>query len=141
MSSLQNRAWLSLWGMCPAYIVYFALQIASPIWLTTLMERIACLAATTSVHAVVCITGLLVFKWRERGEGPLSDERDRAIDTRATRIAYYALMTGTVLVGVVMPFNQGGWKIVNSALLAIVLAEVLRNALIVRGYQGAPRLA
>jgi C4-dicarboxylate transporter len=127
--------------MCPAYAVYFALQILSPTWLTTLLERIACLAATASVHALVSIVGLLVFKWKERGQGLMADERDRAIDTHATRIAYYALMTGTILVGVVMPFNQGGWKIVNSALLAIVLAEVLRNVLIVWGYQGAPRLA
>jgi hypothetical protein len=141
MSPLESRAWLSLWGMCPPYCIYFALQIAAPAWLTTTPGRFICLAAAAGVHALVCLTGLVVLVRRERGHGLLADERDRAIEAHATRIAYYALMVGTVLVGMVMPFSRGGWQIVNGALLAIVLAEALRNALIVRGYRGTPRLA
>ena len=141
MSPLENRAWLSLWGMCPAYAVYFALQIGAPAWLTTMAEHIICLAAVAGVHAVICIVGLLVFKARERDQGLMADERDRAIEAHATRIAYYVLMVGAVLVGMVMPFSQGGWKIVNAALLAIVLAEAVRNVLIVQGYRGMPHLA
>ena len=141
MSPLESRAWLQLWGMCPAYAVYFALQVAAPTWLETTLERIACLAAAAGVHALICVTGLLVLMRRERGQGLLADERDRAIDAHATRIAYYALMIGAVLVGMVMPFSRTGWTIVNGALLAIVLAEVLRNTLIVRSYRGTPRLA
>lgn len=141
MSPLENRAWLFLWGLCPAYTIYFALQLGAPSWLTTTQERLACLAAAACVHASIYVIGLLVLKGKERGQGLLADERDRAIDAHATRIAYYVLMTGTVVVGMMMPFSQGGWKIVNAALLAIVLAEVLRNALIVRGYRGMSRLA
>ena len=45
-----------------------------------------------------------------------------------------------ILVDMVMPFGNTGWKLVNTALLAIVLAETARYALIVMGYR-RPRLA
>ena len=48
---------------------------------------------------------------------------------------------GMIVVGVMMPFGAGGWKIVNTALLAIVLAEVLRHALIALAYRKATRFA
>jgi len=35
----------------------------------------------------------------------------------------HLLMAGTILVGVAMPFSEPPWKIVNAALLAVVLAE------------------
>ena len=141
MSPLESRACVFLLGLCPSYAVYFALQIAAPAWLSTTPERMACLAVAAGAHAAICVVGLLVIKRRERGEGLLADERDRAIEARATRIAYYALMVGAVLAGMVMPFNNGGWRIVNTALLAIVIAERLRNVLIMRAYRGTPRLA
>ncbi len=140
MSSLEKRAWLTLWSMCPVYVVYFAIQIGFPALLSTMLERIVCLAAVASLHALAYVIGLLLLKRREAGDSLLEDERDRAIDGRATRTAYFILLTGMLVVGVVMPFNNGGWKLVNTALLAIVLAETVRHALIVLGYR-RPRLA
>lgn len=139
MSSLQKRAWLALWSMCPVYCVYFAIQIGFSDLLTTMLERIGCLALVASIHAVAYVSGLLVIKRREAGEPLLEDERDRTIDGRATRAAYFVLLTGLIVVGVVMPFNNGGWKLVNTALLGIVLAETVRYALILIGYR-RPRL-
>ncbi len=141
MSSLESRAWLMLWGMCPGYLVYFAIQVAAPGWPGTILGRFGLLAAVACLHAVVYLAGLAVFKLRERGEALLSDERDRAIDARATRSAYFVLLTGAIVVGMVMPFSESGWKVVNAALLAVVLAETTRNALIVMGYRRTPRLA
>ena len=140
MSSLEKRAWLALWSMCPVYALYFATQITLPALLPTMLDRIALLAVVASLHAMGYVIGLLLIKRREAGESLLEDERDRAIDGRATRTAYFILLTGMVVVGVLMPFNNGGWKLVNTALLAIVLAEVARHALIVLGYR-RPQLA
>ncbi len=140
MSSLQKRAWLALWSMCPVYLVYFAIQIGFPDRLTTLLERIGCLALVASIHAVAYVGGLLLIKRRETGELLLEDERDRAIDARGTRAAYFVLLTAMIVVGVVMPFESSGWKLVNTALLSIVLAETVRYALILAGYR-RPRLA
>ncbi len=141
MAPLESLARFNLWGMCPAYAVYFAIQIGLPTWLTTTPERLVCFAAVTGVHAAVYLTGLALVKRKEQGEALLADERDRAIEARANRIAYFLLMGGLVVVGMVMPFNAGGWRIVNAAVFAIVSAETLRNVLIVQGYRGTPRLA
>ena len=51
------------------------------------------------------------------------------------------MLTGLIVVGVVMPFSDHGWTLVNSALFFIVLAETARNVLIVAGYRRTPRLA
>src|ERR1700760_602795 len=135
MSSLESRAWLTLWSMCPPYLVYFALQLAAPAWLTTLLQRIACLAAMACTHAALYVGGLVWLKLRERREdGLFADERDLAIDARAMRGAYYVLLAGAITVGMVMPFKDSGWTIVNASLLVVVLSEVLRNVLILRDY-------
>lgn len=140
----KKRAWLTLWSQCPAYCVYFAIQVGFPTLVPTLLTHIACLALVASVHAVSYIVGLLLIKRGERGENLLEDERDRAIDGRATRAAYFVLLTGMIVVSVFMPLDHVGtrddWQIVNSALFFIVLAETVRQALIVLGYR-RPRLA
>jgi hypothetical protein len=51
------------------------------------------------------------------------------------------VLTGLIVVGVVMPFGDSGWRLTNTALFAIVLAETVRYALIVAGYRRMPCLA
>jgi uncharacterized membrane protein len=140
MSSLEKRAWLMLWSMCPAYAVYFAIQAGLPALLPTMSTHILCLAIVSGTHAAIYLTGVLLIRRNESGEATLEDERDVAIDRRASRTAYFILLTGMIVVGVVMPFNRQGWQIVNTALLAIVLSETVRYALIVVSYR-RPRLA
>ena len=141
MPSLESRAWLSLLGMCPAYLTYFAVQIAAPDWPGTTLGRFGFLGTVAIAHAAIYAGGVGVLKLRERGEALLADERDRAIDARGTRIAYHVLLAGMVMVGMIMPFGQSGWKVVNTGLLAIVLAETCRNVMVVAGYRGSQRLA
>lgn len=141
MSSLEKRAWLALWSQCPPYLVYFLIQASQPPWLATFLERIACLAVVAGTHAIAYLIGLMLLKRQERGEPLLLDERDRTLDARATRTAYFVMLIGMIVVGVVMPFSDTGWKITNTALFAIVLAETVRYALIVLGYRKVPRLA
>ena len=141
MSSLEKRAWLTIWSMCPPYLVYFAIQVAFPHLLTTMLDRITCLAVVATVHALVYLSGWLVFRRGERSERVLEDDRDHAIDARATRIAYFVMLTAMLLVGVVMPFDQGGWAITNAALFFVVLTETMRSALIVLAYRRGPSLA
>lgn len=44
------------------------------------------------------------------------DERDLDIKRRSITAAYFVLITGMILIGVVMPFQSHGWAIVNAAL-------------------------
>ena len=135
MPSLEKRAWLTLCSMCPVYLVYFTIRLGFPDLLTSMLERFALLAIVATLHAVGYLAGWLVMKRREAGETLLEDERDHAIDHHAGRIAYFILLTGLIVVGMVMPFNKSGWQIVDAALFFIVLTETIRNALIVIGYR------
>ena len=40
-----------------------------------------------------------------------------------------------ILVGVVMPFTEPAWKVVNAALLAIVIAEAVSLVLVINSYR------
>jgi hypothetical protein len=140
MSLIEKRAWLTLWTMCPGYLVYFAILIGWPQLTPTVLSKFGLLAAVAGLHAIGYIAGELVFRYQNRGEGLQQDERDDAIDARATRAAYMLLLAGTILAGAIMPFTDQGWKVANTALLFIVLSETLRAALTVRGYR-RPRMA
>src|SRR5512147_1227064 len=137
MSALERRAWLQLWAMGLPYLVYFTLQIVRPEWFQSLslIERLACFGAAAITHTAITLAGLAVVKAKERGEHLLADERDRAIEGRATLFAYYLLMAGVILAGVIMPFYDAGWKLVNTALFFIVAAEMLRHMLIALAYR------
>lgn len=141
MSSTEKRAWLTVWSMLPAYAVYFVLQSVAVELFPSFLARIGVLTITASVHALIYVTGLCIVKRQERGESLLQDERDRGIDARATRVAYFIMMTGMCLVGVAMPFSETPWKIANTGLFFIVLAEACRAFLMIRGYRGGNRLA
>jgi hypothetical protein len=121
--------------MCPVYVVYFAVQVLLSGMLTTFLQRIGLLAAVATLHALGYVIGLLAIKRRERGEGLLEDERDRAIDARATRAAYFVSLTGLIFVGMYLPFTHQGWELVNTALFFIVAGETLRTALVVAAYR------
>lgn len=140
MSTLEKRAWLTLWSMSPPYLIYFFVQGAFPNLLPTMLDRIVCLAVVAGFHAVSYLTGWLIIRRGDRGEALVEDERDRVIDARATRAAYFLLLTGILVVGVVMPFGESGWQIINAALAFVVSSETLRHGLIVMGYR-RPRLA
>lgn len=140
MTLIEKRAWLTLWTMCPVYLVYFAIQVGWPDWPSGFLAKFGLLAAIAGLHAIGYIAGELAFRYRNREDGLQQDERDDAIDARATRAAYFVLISGTILAGAIMPFTDRGWKVANTALLFIVLSETLRAALTVRGYR-RPALA
>src|SRR3546814_15166312 len=95
----------------------------------------------TVVQAIVVAIVSAVLAIRARREAQAKpDERDRAIARRGASAAYFVLMVGMILVGVVMPFGDPRCKITNAALLALVLAEATRYFLVIvsyrRGWQG-----
>ncbi len=140
MSLAERRAWVGLLSLGPAYLVYFVVLLGFPDRLTSFIDRIALLGAVATCHALLSLGGTIALTLRKREAGLAEDERDRAIDGRATRTAYFVLIAGMILVGCVLPFNQSGWQIVNVALLALVISEGLRQLLIILGHR-SPRLA
>lgn len=138
MPHREKIAWLLLIAMTIAYVPYFtwvAIRPPAPEVLPNL-PQLGLLALTAAAHAAIQGLGRLWFRIRSPQEaGAPADERDLAIERRSTTIAYYILIAGMCLVGVAMPFTAGGWKIVNAALLAIVLAETAHYGVALWSYR------
>lgn len=99
-------------------------------------QRIGLLAIPLSLLAVVVGIDHLLARVR-RGKTPAEpmDERDMAIEGRASRVGYLTLMFGTIFVGCYMPFGADRWELVHATLLVILIAELVRDGLMVRGYR------
>ena len=134
----EKEAWLYLIAMVVAIGPYFAWvafgdHAAAPLpdFRQLLMYGVA---ATAQMLIIGAGHLYLRLAYADDARAP-ADERDHEIGRRSMSIAYYILITGLITVGGFMPFYTGGWEMVNTAIGAIVLAEFLRNSLIVRSYR------
>jgi len=133
MAWREKTAWITLAAMLIAYGVYFTRISTTSL---TPLSMLAFFGAVTVIQIMVVIvvtTVLAALSGREAGARP--DERDRAIARRGAGVAYFVLLVGVILVGVVMPFHDAGWKITNAALFMLVVAETVRLLIIVVSYQ------
>ncbi len=137
MAFREKMALLTLGTMLIAYGVYFGLVgPAADFGRNRLIDVIWSFGAVAVAHAAAMIVGSIAIAVTATKEAQArADERDRAIARRGSTIGYYVLLVGMILVGVVMPFSEPSWKIVNSALLAVVVAEVVRDAVILLSYR------
>ena len=137
MAFREKMAWLTLVTMLIAYGIYFGLVgPAVDFGRHRLIDVIWSFGLVAVGHAIAMIVGSIAIAVSATKEANApADERDRAISRRASMIGYYVLLLGTILVGVVMPFSEPPWKIVNTALLAIVIAELVRDSVIVLSYR------
>lgn len=133
----ERLAGLSLAAILLAYIPYFTyVTVSPPPDGSPEIGRLAVFAVAAGVHAVLQLAGTLWLRSATPpGEARLMDERDRAIAHAARSLAYGVLIAGLCVSGVVMPFQTGGWRIINTSLFAIVVAEVAHHATIVVRYR------
>lgn len=139
----ERAAWLALVAMGLPFSAYFGWTIADPPaapmpdW-TTFSRFGAALAAQIAIWSIG--TWWLRKRHPEDAAAPL-DERDRAISRRSIQTGYGILFAATCInIGCVFPFTAGGWKLINSGLASIVVAEVVRSAMVIwlyrRGFHG-----
>lgn len=133
----EKVAWLSLLAMLVAFGPYFAVVAMSPpddalpnlrqLWL---------FAIAVAVQVGILAAGHAMFRLRtpEDAREP-ADERDLAIQRRSIALAYGTLIAGVIMVAIIMPFYAGGWAIVNGAIFAIVLAELVSYGVTVVAYR------
>lgn len=135
MAYREKTAWLTLATLLVAYAIYFTLMAAQS-GQQQLINIIWTFGAVAVSQALVVILGsiLLAATAAKDARAP-ADERDRAIARRGASAAYYILLIGMTVVGVMMPFNATSWKIINAALAAIVIAEVVRNGVVLISYR------
>jgi hypothetical protein len=133
----EKVAWLSLIAMAVTFGPYFTLTaIAPPTEPLPDLRAMGLLAATLVAQMLILGAGHLWLRIRSPQEARApADERDRAITRRSLGVAYYVLIAGMILVGIVMPFNSGGWTLINAAVVVIVLAEVVHYGVAVWSYR------
>ena len=137
MAFREKIAWLTLGTMLIAYGVYFGVVgPAADFGRDRLVDVIWSFGAVAAAHVVAMIIGSIAIAVTSTKEASApADERDRAIARRGSTIGYYVLLIGMIFVGVVMPFSEPPWKIVNTALLAVVIAEVVRYVVVLLSYR------
>jgi uncharacterized membrane protein YozB (DUF420 family) len=137
MAYREKIAWLTLVTMLVAYAVYFGIVgPAVRFGEGRMLDIIWSFGLVAGAHAVAVIVGSIFLAVTATKEAQArADERDRAIARRGAAIGYYVLIVGMMVVGVMMPFSDPPWKIVNTALLAIVLAETVNNAVVLLSYR------
>ena len=134
----EKIAWLSLVGMAVCYGPYFAYTFRSPLLDRPLpnLELMTLFAVAAGGNAVWTLLGRLLVRVKTlRDERGPADERDQAVDRRANTAAYYVLMGCALYVGGVMPFISSGWHIVNAMVASVIVAELVRQAVVVTGYR------
>ena len=137
MAFREKIAWLTLGTMLVAYAAYFGVVgPAAGFGRSGLVDVIWSFGPVAATQALVVLAGsaVLAIAARREARAP-ADERDRAIARRGSTMGYFVLLAGMILVGVLMPFSEPAWKIVNCALAAIVAAEAVRYAVILLSYR------
>jgi hypothetical protein len=137
MCHRERVAWLSLGAMLCSYGPYFVVMTQSPPDQPLPdLGAMAKFAAASLAHALLLCAGHLWLRLRHPDDAlQPADERDRAIDRCALAAAYYVLIAGVIATGCVLPFLATGWQLVNAAVSAIVLAELVHYATAVVCYR------
>ncbi len=133
----EKTAWLSLIAMAVTFGPYFT-YVAMHSTPGTLpdLHLLELFAVAAIAQLLILGAGRLYLRQGSPGDARTPpDERDRTIMGRSISSAYYVLIAGMILVGCVMPFNSGGWSIINAALAMIVAAEVVHYGVVVFSYR------
>lgn len=136
MTYREKTTWLIVVSMAVAYTLYFGLIIGGHPAGREMFPMLWLFGGVAATQALVVIAGHAVLAMTTpKAERRRPDERDRAISRRGAAAAYYVLMAGTIATGVVMPFTDTGVTIANTALFAIVLAELVHATTMLVSYR------
>jgi hypothetical protein len=132
----ENFSWVWLTALIVTYGAYFAtIAVLKSRGEIPMMTELALLSGAALAQVLMLAAGSIWVRMRDPAVRRRPDERDRAIEHRASAIAYYVLMAGMIIVGCFMPFSDQGWDIVHAAILMIVVAEIVHHGLVVRAHR------
>ena len=133
----EKVTWLTLIAQVATLGPYLAIMaIAPPTAPMPDYQPLTLFAFATVAQMLILGAGHVWLRIRSPEDARVpADERDRAIARRALGAAYYTLLVGMILVGIVMPFRSSGWTIINAAIAAILVAEVVHHGVTVWSYR------
>ena len=130
MSFREKSAWISLLSYLAFYGYYFwvlssvvAAGRATSFGFGALLVRVMFLLVVVEVILQVAIA-LRAPHEAEAG----ADEREQLISLKATRVAFQVVMIGAAVVCAAIALSVPAFYTTNGLFLALVLAEVVRNA-------------
>ena len=130
----EQFAWVWLVTMVVTYGIYFAVLIVLQHRTLSLWTELGLFGATVAAQFVI-LGAWNVINFTRKREARKVDERDKAIEHRGASIAYAVLLVEMLFVGCVYPFYLSGWDMVHHTILAIVIAEIVRQAAVVLWYR------
>jgi hypothetical protein len=134
MAYREKLAALNLVAMALVYTAYFTLVATHPPE-PRLLEMLWLFGIAVPIHAMLYGFIGYAIKLRAGREGSApADERDRAIARRGRSIAYLVLAAGVILVSV-MPGSEALRKFINAPLLALVIAELVNQTMVLLSYR------
>ncbi len=134
----EKTAWLSLIAMAVTFGPYFTLAAAHSLPTEPMpnLRQLGLFGVTALLQMLILGAGHLYLRRGSAQDARMPlDERDQAIVRRSVSSAYYVLIAGMIVVGCVMPFNSGGWNIINAALFMIIAAETVHYGVVVFSYR------
>jgi hypothetical protein len=130
MSFREKSAWISFVVVLVAFGAYFVSISGDLSVPRNISHRVAALLGLLAVILAVTVVEIvahIVVALSSPAEAQAArDEREKAISLRATRPAFYVLMTGVWLALGSVALGGGVWLLVQATLFAVWVAELTR---------------
>jgi small-conductance mechanosensitive channel len=130
MSFREKTAWVTLIAILAVSVMYW-LHIPSPFVPHSAPRVLHAMGASLVAYLLIELVAWLVLRWRNpRDAREPKDEREKLIDLKALRIAYYAFVLSALgAVFVVLHLSGGGPVAVGMAVFTgFVLSQVVKHA-------------
>lgn len=125
----EKTAWVTLCAILLVSLLYL-FHMPTPFESHAQLRTVHAMGMSLLAYALIELTAWLVLRWRNpRDAREPKDERERLIDLKAIRIAYYALAAGSLLAVFVTLHLAGAGPIAMgmSVFLAFVFSQVVKH--------------
>ena len=123
MSFREKSTWISFVLLLAMSIPFFYLWIDNGIASSARSFHLFVALVMAFIVGEIVLHAIVAMQSPRDARAP-KDERDRLIDLKATRVAFFVLMTGALLVIVMVHFPVDRLEILQALLLSVVAAEL-----------------
>ena len=123
MSFREKSTWISFILLLAISIPFFFLWIDSASTSSAASFHLFLALVIVFIVGEIVLHAIIAMQSPRDARAP-KDERERLIDLKATRVAFFVLMTGALLVIVMVHFPVDRLEILQALLLSVVVAEL-----------------
>lgn len=134
----EKKAWLTIFALVVVFLPYYVFMVRTYHGPDPYIPYLANTAANALIVFVVLELILLAVarKLSPEDAGVPTDEREQLFAFRAARVAYVVLIVMIIAITFVMIHLEGGnWGWGMLYLLAIIMAEIMRGAMLIVQYR------